>query len=48
MRILAISGSLRRDSHNTKLLRAAADLLGRLQPDIAPSAAAVLEAMNGG
>jgi chromate reductase len=27
MRILAISGSLRRDSHNTKLLRAAADLL---------------------
>lgn len=27
MRILAISGSLRRDSHNTALLRAAADLL---------------------
>lgn len=27
MRILAISGSLRRDSHNTKLLRAAAGLL---------------------
>lgn len=27
MRILAISGSLRRDSHNTRLLRAAADLL---------------------
>jgi len=27
MRILAISGSLRRESHNTKLLRAAADLL---------------------
>ena len=27
MRILAISGSLRRDSHNTQLLRAAADLL---------------------
>ena len=27
MRILAISGSLRRDSHNTKLLRAAGDLL---------------------
>ncbi len=28
MRILAISGSLRRDSHNTSLLRAAGDLLG--------------------
>jgi chromate reductase len=27
MRVLAISGSLRRDSHNTKLARAAADLL---------------------
>jgi chromate reductase, NAD(P)H dehydrogenase (quinone) len=27
MRILAISGSLRRDSHNTALVRAAADLL---------------------
>ena len=27
MRVLAISGSLRRDSHNTQLLRAAADLL---------------------
>jgi chromate reductase len=27
MKILAISGSLRRDSHNTALLRAAADLL---------------------
>lgn len=27
MRILAISGSLRRDSHNTALLRAAADLM---------------------
>ena len=27
MRILAISGSLRRDSHNTKLVRAAAELL---------------------
>lgn len=27
MRILGISGSLRRDSHNTKLLRAAAELL---------------------
>ena len=27
MRILGISGSLRRDSHNTKLLRAAGDLL---------------------
>ena len=27
MRILAISGSLRRDSHNTALLRASADLL---------------------
>ena len=27
MRILAISGSLRRDSHNTRLLRAAVDLL---------------------
>ena len=27
MRVLAISGSLRRDSHNTTLLRAAADLL---------------------
>lgn len=27
MRILAISGSLRRDSHNTNLLRAAAELL---------------------
>jgi chromate reductase len=27
MRLLAISGSLRRDSHNTALLRAAADLL---------------------
>ncbi len=27
MRILGISGSLRRDSHNTRLLRAAADLL---------------------
>ena len=26
MKILAISGSLRRDSHNTKLLRAAAEL----------------------
>jgi chromate reductase, NAD(P)H dehydrogenase (quinone) len=31
MRILAISGSLRRDSHNTALLRAAADLL---PPDV--------------
>jgi chromate reductase len=31
MRILAISGSLRRDSHNTTLLRAAADLL---PPDV--------------
>src|SRR6201995_3096415 len=29
MRILAISGSLRRDSHNTALLRAAAELLPR-------------------
>jgi chromate reductase len=29
MRILGISGSLRRDSHNTKLLRAAAELLPR-------------------
>jgi chromate reductase len=28
MRILAISGSLRRDSHNTKLLRAAEELVG--------------------
>ena len=28
MRVLAISGSLRRDSHNTLLLRAAAELLG--------------------
>jgi chromate reductase len=28
MRILAISGSLRRDSHNTALLRAARELLG--------------------
>jgi chromate reductase len=28
MRILAISGSLRRDSHNSSLLRAAGDLLG--------------------
>ena len=27
MRVLGISGSLRRESHNTKLLRAAADLL---------------------
>ena len=27
MRVLGISGSLRRDSHNTELLRAAADLL---------------------
>ena len=27
MRVLAISGSLRRDSHNTALLRAAAELL---------------------
>jgi chromate reductase len=27
MRVLGISGSLRRDSHNTQLLRAAADLL---------------------
>jgi chromate reductase len=27
MRVLGISGSLRRDSHNTKLLRAAGDLL---------------------
>jgi chromate reductase len=27
MRILAISGSLRRDSHNTRLLRAAAEML---------------------
>ena len=27
MRILGISGSLRRDSHNTMLLRAAAELL---------------------
>ncbi len=27
MRVLAISGSLRRDSHNTVLLRAAAELL---------------------
>jgi chromate reductase len=27
MRVLGISGSLRRDSHNTRLLRAAADLL---------------------
>jgi chromate reductase, NAD(P)H dehydrogenase (quinone) len=27
MRILAISGSLRRDSHNTKLLRAAGELV---------------------
>lgn len=32
MRILAISGSLRRDSHNSALLRAAADLL---PPDVA-------------
>jgi len=31
MRLLAISGSLRRDSHNTALLRAAADLL---PPDV--------------
>jgi len=30
MHILAISGSLRRDSHNTALLRAAAELLGPL------------------
>jgi chromate reductase len=29
MKILAISGSLRRDSHNTALLRAAEELLGR-------------------
>ena len=28
MRILAISGSLRRDSHNTMLLQAARELLG--------------------
>jgi chromate reductase len=28
MRILAVSGSLRRDSHNSSLLRAAGDLLG--------------------
>jgi chromate reductase len=28
MRVLAISGSLRRDSHNTALLRAASELLG--------------------
>ena len=28
MRILAVSGSLRRDSHNTNLLRAAAELAG--------------------
>ena len=28
MKVLGISGSLRRDSHNTKLLRAAADLFG--------------------
>ena len=28
MRILGISGSLRRDSHNSSLLRAAGDLLG--------------------
>ena len=28
MRILAISGSLRRESHNTKLLRNAEELLG--------------------
>ena len=40
MRILAISGSLRRDSHNTKLLRAAAGLLPPgaelevLEPDV--------------
>ena len=27
MKVLAISGSLRRDSHNTTLLRAAAELL---------------------
>src|SRR5690554_1112914 len=27
MKVLAISGSLRRDSHNTKLIRAAAELL---------------------
>ena len=27
MKVLAVSGSLRRDSHNTKLLRAAAELL---------------------
>jgi chromate reductase len=27
MRVLGISGSLRQDSHNTKLLRAAAELL---------------------
>ena len=27
MKILAVSGSLRRDSHNTKLLLAAAELL---------------------
>ena len=27
MRVLGISGSLRRDSHNTRLLRAAAELL---------------------
>ncbi len=29
MKVLAISGSLRRDSHNTKLLRAAVELLPR-------------------
>ena len=27
MKVLGISGSLRRDSHNTQLLRAAAELL---------------------
>ena len=27
MRVLGISGSLRRDSHNTKLLRAAGELV---------------------
>jgi chromate reductase len=29
MRVLGISGSLRRDSHNTKLLRAAGELVER-------------------
>ena len=29
MRVLGISGSLRRDSHNTKLLRAAGEIVGR-------------------